>query len=440
MFENLQDKLNTAFRTLKGKDRISDINVAATTKEVRRALVDADVNFKVAKDITDRIKDKAIDRKILISVEPGQMFVKIVQEELTELMGGKAESINIKGDPAVVLIAGLQGSGKTTFSGKLASMLKKQGRSVLLTACDVYRPAAIEQLKVLGEQIGVEVYAEPDNKNAVDIATNAMAYARKMGKKIVIVDTAGRLAVDEVMMQEVADIKAAVKPTEILFVVDSMTGQDAVNTAKTFNERLNFDGVVLTKLDGDARGGAALSIRQVVEKPIKFISTGEKMEALDAFYPDRMASRILGMGDVVSLVERAQQAFDEDEAKRINAKMRQNKFDFDDFLGQLQQIKKMGNVKDLIGMIPGMGSAMKDLDIDNDSFKPIEAIIQSMTKAERETPELIDGSRKKRIANGSGTSIQQVNNLIKQFDEMRRMMKKMNTMQAPAAMKKALRR
>lgn len=440
MFESLQDKLNTAFRTLKGKDRISDINVAATTKEVRRALVDADVNFKVAKEITDRIKDKAIDRKILISVEPGQLFVKIVQEELTELMGGKSESINLKGDPAVILIAGLQGSGKTTFSGKLASMLKKQGRNVLLTACDIYRPAAIDQLKVLGGQIGVDVYAEPENMNAVEIATNAIAHARKTGKKIVIVDTAGRLAVDEVMMKEVADIKAAVKPSEILFVVDSMTGQDAVNTAKTFNERLNFDGVVLTKLDGDSRGGAALSIRQVVDKPIKYISTGEKMEALDAFYPDRMASRILGMGDVVSLVERAQQAFDEDEAKRINAKMRQNKFDFDDFLGQLQQIKKMGNVKDLIGMIPGMGSAMKDLDIDNDSFKPIEAIIQSMTKHERETPDLIDGSRKKRIANGSGTSIQQVNNLLKQFDEMRKMMKKMNTMQSPAAMKKALRR
>ena len=440
MFESLQDKLNAAFRTLKGKDRISDINVAATTKEVRRALVDADVNFKVAKDITDRIKEKALDRKILISVEPGQMFIKIVQEELTLLMGGSAESIDIKGDPAVVLIAGLQGSGKTTFSGKLAMMLKKQGRSVLLTACDVYRPAAIDQLKVLGEQIGVEVYSEPENKNAVEIAANAVAYARKTNKKIVIVDTAGRLAVDEVMMQEVEDIKKAVKPTEILFVVDSMTGQDAVNTAKTFNERLNFDGVVLTKLDGDSRGGAALSIRQVVEKPIKFISTGEKMEALDAFHPDRMASRILGMGDVVSLVERAQQAFDEDEAKRINAKMRANKFDFDDFLGQLQQIKKMGNIKDLVGMIPGMGSAMKDLDMDNDSFKPIEAIIRSMTKKERETPGIIDGSRKKRIANGSGTSVQEVNNLIKQFDEMRKMMKKMNTMQMPAAIKSAVRR
>lgn len=429
MFESLQDKLNKAIRTLKGKDRITDINVAATTKEVRRALVDADVNFKVAKDITDKIKDKALDQKILIAVEPGQMFVKIVHEELTELMGGQAEGINIKGDPAVILIAGLQGSGKTTFSGKLANMLKRQGRQVLIAACDIYRPAAINQLQVLGEQIGVEVYAEPENKNAVEIAQNAVAHAKKSGKKIVIVDTAGRLAVDEVMMREVENIKSSVKPTEILFVVDSMTGQDAVNTAKTFNERLNFDGVVLTKLDGDARGGAALSIRQIVDKPIKFISTGEKMEALDSFYPDRMASRILGMGDVLSLVERAQQAFDEDEAKRINAKMRANKFDFNDFLGQLQQIKKMGNVKDLLGMIPGMGSAMKDLDIDNDSFKPIEAIIHSMTPKERETPDVIDASRKKRIAAGSGTSLQQVNNLLKQFDEMRKMMKKMNAME-----------
>ena len=435
MFESLQDKLNKAIRTLKGKDRITDINVAATTKEVRRALVDADVNFKVAKEITDKIKDKALDQKILIAVEPGQMFVKIVHEELTELMGGQAEGINIKGEPAVILIAGLQGSGKTTFSGKLANMLKRQGRQVLLAACDIYRPAAIDQLKVLGTQIGVEVYAEPENKNAVEIAQNAVAHAKKTGKKIVIVDTAGRLAVDEVMMKEVENIKASIKPSEILFVVDSMTGQDAVNTAKTFNDRLNFDGVVLTKLDGDARGGAALSIRQIVDKPIKFISTGEKMEALDSFYPDRMASRILGMGDVLSLVERAQQAFDEDEAKRINAKMRQNKFDFDDFLGQLQQIKKMGNVKDLLGMIPGMGSAMKDLDIDNDSFKPIEAIIHSMTPKERATPDLIDNSRKKRIAAGSGTSLQQVNNLIKQFDEMRKMMKKMNTMEKAGKLK-----
>lgn len=435
MFESLQDKLNKAIRTLKGKDRISDINVAATAKEVRRALVDADVNFKVAKEITDKIKEKALDQKILIAVEPGQMFVKIVHEELTQLMGSQAEGVNLKGDPAVVLIAGLQGSGKTTFSGKFANLLKRQGRQVLLAACDVYRPAAIDQLKVLGGQIGVEVYAEPDNKNAVEIAQNAIAHAKKIGKKIVIIDTAGRLAVDEIMMREVENIKAATKPSEILFVVDSMTGQDAVNTAKTFNERLNFDGVVLTKLDGDARGGAALSIRQVVEKPIKYISTGEKMEALDAFHPDRMASRILGMGDVLSLVERAQQAFDEDEAKRINAKMRQNKFDFDDFLGQLQQIKKMGNVKDLLGMIPGMGNAMKDMNIDNDSFKPIEAIIYSMTPRERQTPEIIDNSRKKRIATGSGTSIQQVNNLLRQFDEMRKMMKKMNNMERTGKLK-----
>lgn len=440
MFQSLQDKLNSAFRTLKGKDRITDINVAATTKEVRRALVDADVNFKIAKEITDRIRETAIDRKILISVEPGQMFVKIVQEELTRLMGSNSESISIKGDPAVILIAGLQGSGKTTFSGKLANMLKKQGRQVMLAACDIYRPAAIDQLKVLGEQIGVEVYAEPENKNAIEISRNAIAHARKTGKKIVIVDTAGRLAVDEAMMQEVENIKNALNPSEILFVVDSMTGQDAVNTARTFNERLNFDGVVLTKLDGDSRGGAALSIRQVVEKPIKFISTGEKMEALDVFHPDRMASRILGMGDVISLVERAQQAFDEDEAKRLNAKMRQNKFDFDDFLGQLQQIKKMGNVKDLLGMIPGMGAAMKNVDIDNNSFVPIEAMIQSMTKQERTNPDMIDSSRKKRIAQGSGKSITEVNNLLKQFDEMRKMMRKMNTMQAAGKLGKALKR
>ncbi|MBD2751741.1 signal recognition particle protein [Spirosoma validum] len=439
MFENLQDKLNKAIKTLKGQGRITEINVAATIKEVRRALTDADVNYKVAKDITDRIRDKALDRKVLISVEPGQLFVKIVQEELTELMGGEAQGINIKGDPAVMLIAGLQGSGKTTFSGKLASYLKKQGRNVLLVAADIYRPAAIDQLKVLGEQVGVDVYAEPDNKNAVQIAQNAIAQARKTGKKVVIVDTAGRLAVDEAMMQEIEAVKRAISPTETLFVVDSMTGQDAVNTAKTFNERLNFDGVVLTKLDGDARGGAALSIKTVVNKPIKFISTGEKMEALDVFYPDRMASRILGMGDVISLVERAQQAFDEDEAKRINAKMRKNQFDFDDFLSQLQQIKKMGNVKDLLGMIPGMGKMIKDLDIDNDSFKPIEAIISSMTPKERQRPDIIDGSRKKRIAAGSGTNIQQVNNLLKQFDEMRKMMKKMNTMQASGKLNKMMR-
>ncbi|MBC8155490.1 MAG: signal recognition particle protein [Bacteroidetes bacterium] len=439
MFENLSDKLNQAFKTLKGQGRITEINVAATIKEVRRALTDADVNYKVAKEVTDRVKDKALDRKVLIAVEPGQLFVKIVQEELTELMGGEAKPINLKGDPAVILIAGLQGSGKTTFSGKLASYLKKQGRNVLLVAADIYRPAAIDQLKVLGEQVGVEVYAELDNKNAVSIAENALAYARKTNKKIVIVDTAGRLAVDEVMMQEIEQVKKALNPSETLFVVDSMTGQDAVNTAKTFNERLNFDGVVLTKLDGDARGGAALSIKAVVDKPIKFMSTGEKMEALDVFYPDRMASRILGMGDVVSLVERAQQAFDEDEAKRINAKMRANKFDFTDFLSQLQQIKKMGNIKDLIGMIPGMGKMVKELDIDNDSFKPIEAIISSMTPKERERPDMLDNSRKKRIAAGSGTSITQVNNLLKQFDEMRKMMKKMNQMQASGKMNKMMR-
>jgi signal recognition particle subunit SRP54 len=438
MFENLQDKLNKAIKTLKGQGRITEINVAATIKEVRRALTDADVNYKVAKEITDRIRDKAIDRKVLISVEPGQLFVKIVQEELTELMGGEAQSINIKGDPAVILIAGLQGSGKTTFSGKLAAYLKKQGRNVLLVADDLYRPAAIDQLKVLGEQVGVEVYSEPDSKDAVSIALNAIEHGRKTGKRVIIVDTAGRLAVDEVMMKEIEAVKKAINPSETLFVVDSMTGQDAVNTAKTFNERLNFDGVVLTKLDGDARGGAALSIKTVVSKPIKFISTGEKMEALDVFYPDRMASRILGMGDVISLVERAQQAFDEEEAQRINAKMRKNQFDFDDFLSQLQQIKKMGNVKDLLGMIPGMGKMVKDLDIDNDSFKPIEAIISSMTPKERSKPELIDGSRKKRIAAGSGTSIQQVNNLLKQFDEMRKMMKKMNTMQASGKLSKLM--
>ncbi len=435
MFENLSDKLNKAIKTLKGQGRISDINVAATVKEVRRALMDADVNYKVAKDVTDRVREKAIDRKVMLAVEPGQLFVKIVQEELMELMGGQAQSVNLKGSPAVILIAGLQGSGKTTFSGKFASYLKKQGRQVLLVACDVYRPAAITQLQVLGEQIGVEVFAEPENKNAVDIAKNALAYAKTKGKSVVIVDTAGRLAVDEVMMKEVEDIKKTVSPSEILFVVDSMTGQDAVNTAKTFNERLDFDGVVLTKLDGDSRGGAALSIKAVVNKPIKFISTGEKMEALDIFYPDRMASRILGMGDVISLVERAQQAFDEDESRRLNKKMRENKFDLTDFLTQLEQIKKMGNIKDLMGMIPGVSSQIKDVDISNDSFKPIEAIIKSMTPKEREKPDMIDGSRKKRIAAGSGTDIQQVNNLLKQFDQMRSMMKKVNTMQSSGKMK-----
>ncbi len=438
MFENLQSKLDKAFKTLKGQGRITEINVAATIKEVRRALTDADVNYKVAKDVTDRVKEKALDRKVLIAVEPGQLFVKIVQEELTELMGTEAKPINLKGDPAVILIAGLQGSGKTTFSGKLAAHIKKQGKSVLLVAADIYRPAAIDQLKVLGEQVGVEVFAEPENKNAVSIVQNALAHAKRTNKKVMIVDTAGRLAVDEVMMQEIEQVKLALNPAETLFVVDSMTGQDAVNTAKTFNDRLNFDGVVLTKLDGDSRGGAALSIRAVVNKPIKFMSTGEKMEALDVFYPDRMASRILGMGDVISLVERAQQAFDDDEARRINAKMRKNQFDFDDFLSQLQQIKKMGNIKDLIGMIPGMGKMVKDLDLDNKSFAPIEAIISSMTPKERARPEIIDMSRKKRIAAGSGTDVQQVTNLLKQFEEMKKMMKKMNNMQSSGKLAKMM--
>ena len=429
MFESLSSKLTTAMRTLKGNGRITDVNVASTVKEIRRALMDADVNYKVAKEITDRIKEQALGQKILISVEPGQLLVKIVHDELTQLMGGQKQEINLKGDPAIILIAGLQGSGKTTFSGKLAQYIKKSGRNALLVACDIYRPAAIDQLKVLGEQVGVEVYAEPENKNAVSIAENALEHAKRVGKKVVIVDTAGRLAIDEAMMAEIEAVKKAIKPTETLFVVDSMTGQDAVNTAKTFNDRLNFDGVVLTKLDGDSRGGAALSIRQVVEKPIKFISTGEKMEALDQFYPDRMANRILGMGDVLSLVERAQQAFDEDEAARLNKKIRQNNFTFEDFYTQLQQIKKMGNIKDLMGMVPGMSQAVKDVDISNDSFKPIEAIIQSMTKKEKENPDILNASRKTRIANGSGTSIQQVNNLLKQFDDMRKMMRMMNKVQ-----------
>lgn len=428
MFDNLSFKLDQAFKTLKGEGRITEINVAKTVKEIRKALIDADVNYKVAKDVTDKIKDEAMGRDVLISVSPGQLLVKITQEKLAELMGGSKAGIHISGDPAVILISGLQGSGKTTFSAKLANMLKKQGRQVLLAACDIYRPAAIDQLKVLGEQIGVDVYAEPESKDAVKIAKNAIAQAKAKGKKILIVDTAGRLAVDEQMMNEIAALKDALKPSETLFVVDSMTGQDAVNTAKTFNERLDFNGVVLTKLDGDSRGGAALSIRNVVEKPIKFISTGEKMDAIDVFHPDRMAQRILGMGDVISLVERAQQNFDEDEARRLNLKIRKNQFNFDDFLSQLEQIKKMGNIKDLMGMIPGMGKAMKDLDVDEDSFRPIEAIIKSMTKRERAEPDIIDGSRRKRIAAGSGTNIQQVNSLMKQFEQMRKMMKTMNKM------------
>jgi len=428
MFDNLSLKLDRAFKTLKGTGKITEINVASTVKEIRRALIDADVNYKVAKEVTDKIKDEAMGRDVLISVSPGQLLVKITQEELTKLMGSTKVDIKLSGDPSVILIAGLQGSGKTTFTGKLGSLLKRQGRQVLLVACDIYRPAAIDQLKVLGEQIGVEVYAEPENKNALQIANNAIAHAKKTGKKTVVVDTAGRLAVDEAMMQEIEQLKKALNPSETLFVVDSMTGQDAVNTAKTFDDRLDFDGVVLTKLDGDTRGGAAISIRHVVNKPIKFISTGEKMENLDVFHPDRMAQRILGMGDVISLVERAQQSFDEDEAKRLNAKMRQNNFNFDDFLSQLEQVKKMGNIKDLMGMIPGMGKAIKGLDIDDDSFKPVEAIIRSMTPKERQNPDIIDGRRRKRIADGSGRNITEVNNLMKQFEDMRKMMKQMNKM------------
>jgi len=428
MFDNLSVKLDKAFQTLKGQGRITEVNVASTVKEIRRALIDADVNYKIAKEVTDRIKQEALGREVLTSVKPGQLLVKIVNEELVRLMGGQQEEINIKGDPAVILISGLQGSGKTTFTGKLANYLKKQGRQVMLAACDIYRPAAIDQLKVLGEQVDVPVYAEPENKDAVKIAKAAIKEAKKQGKKILIVDTAGRLAVDEEMMNEISNLKEALSPAETLFVVDSMTGQDAVNTAKAFNDRLDFNGVVLTKLDGDTRGGAALSIRSVVEKPIKFVGTGEKMDALDVFYPDRMASRILGMGDVVSLVEKAQEAFDEDEARRLNKKLRKNQFTLDDFLSQLQQIKKMGSLKDIMGMIPGMGKALKDIDLDDDSFKPIEAIIQSMTPAERDNPDIINGSRRKRIASGSGTSIQQVNNLLKQFQDMRKMMKKMNQM------------
>jgi signal recognition particle subunit SRP54 len=428
MFDNLSVKLEKAFQTLKGQGKITEINVAATAKEIRKALIDADVNYKVAKEVTDDIREKALGQDVITAISPGQMLTKITSDELTALMGGESEDITLEGSPAVVLISGLQGSGKTTFSGKLALYLKKQGRNVLLAACDIYRPAAIDQLKVLGEQVGVEVYAEPENKDAVKIAKAAIDHARNNNHRVVIVDTAGRLAVDEEMMNEIARLKEALNPSETLFVVDSMTGQDAVNTARTFNERLNFDGVVLTKLDGDTRGGAALSIRRVVEKPIKFISTGEKMEAIDRFYPDRMASRILGMGDVISLVERAQQAYDEDEAKRLNKKIRKNQFDFNDFLQQLQQVKKMGNMKDLLGMIPGMGKAMKDVDLDDNSFKPIEAIIRSMTIQERENPELINGSRKARIAKGSGRNVQEVNNLLKQFADMRKLMKTMNKM------------
>jgi signal recognition particle subunit SRP54 len=437
MFENFSSRLDKAMKTLKGKGSITDVNVAATIKEIRKALVEADVNYKVAKDVTDEIKDEAMGKNVLIAVEPGQLFTKIVYDKLVELMGGQHKDINIKGEPAIIMIAGLNGAGKTTFCGKLAYHLKRQNKQVLLAACDVYRPAAMEQLRVLGEQIGVEVYQEPENKNPLEIAQNAIKFAKSNNKKIVIVDTAGRLTLDEALMNEIAALKAELKPSETLFVVDSMTGQDAVNTAKAFNERIDFDGVVLTKLDGDSRGGAALSIRREVEKPIKFISTGEKMEAIDLFYPDRMAQRILGFGDVLSLVDRAQRAFDEEESKRINQKIRQNSLNFNDFLSQLQQIKKMGNIKDLIGMIPGMSKMMKDIDIDDDSFKPIEAIISSMTKYEREHPDSIDISRRKRISKGSGTTVQQVNNLIKQFEQLRKMLKQVSSMDMQKVQKMA---
>lgn len=426
MFDNLSDKLEKAFKTLKGQGQITEINVASTMKEIRRALLDADVNFKIAKSFTDTVKEKAMGANVVGAIKPGQLLTKIMHDELTSLMGGEKSDMDLKASPSVVLIAGLQGSGKTTFSGKLANLQKSKGQKVLLAACDVYRPAAITQLKVLGEQIGVEVYHEPDNKNPVEIAQNAVKKAKAEGYKILIVDTAGRLAIDEQMMTEIAAIKQQLQPQETLFVVDAMTGQDAVNTAKAFNDRLNFTGVVLTKLDGDARGGAALTVSYTVGKPIKFISTGEKMQAIDLFYPDRMANRILGMGDVVSLVERAQQQFDSEEAARIQKKINKNQFDMDDFLGQIKQIKKMGNIKDLMGMIPGVGKAIKDIDLDDDAFKHVEAIIQSMTPQERKNPDLINGSRKNRIAKGSGNDIQKVNAFLKQFDDMRKMMKMMN--------------
>lgn len=424
MFENLSEKLERSFKLLKGEGRVTEINVAETLKEVRKALLDADVNYKVAKTFTDEVKRKALGMNVLNTLKPGQLLVKVVHDELAELMGGKAQDINLSGNPSVILIAGLQGSGKTTFSGKLANMLKtKKGKSPLLVACDVYRPAAIEQLKVLGTQIGVPVFTLEGSNDPVTIAREAVKHAKNHGYNVAIVDTAGRLAIDEQMMQEVAAIRKAIDPQEILFVVDSMTGQDAVNTAKEFNNRLNFNGVVLTKLDGDTRGGAALSIRAVVDKPIKFVSMGEKMEALDVFHPERMADRILGMGDIVTLVERAQEQYNEEEARKLQKKIIKDQFNFNDFLEQIGQVKKMGNLKDLASMIPGMGKAMKDIDIDDNSFKGVEAIIRSMTPRERENPQLLNGSRRKRIAEGSGTSIQEVNRLIKQFDDMRRMMK-----------------
>jgi len=424
MFENLSEKLERSFKILKGQGKITEINVAETLKEVRRSLLDADVNYKIAKDFTNRVKEKAMGMNVLTAVKPGQMMVKIVHDELAELMGGHNVDIDLKGNPAIILMSGLQGSGKTTFSGKLANMLKnKRGKKPLLVACDVYRPAAIEQLRVLGEQIEVPVYTDEMTKDPVKIALDAIKQARSFGNDVVIVDTAGRLAIDEQMMAEIAAIKKAIDPNETLFVVDAMTGQDAVNTAKEFNERLNFDGVILTKLDGDTRGGAALSIRTVVNKPIKFVGTGEKMEAVDAFHPERMADRILGMGDIVSLVERAQEQFDAEEAKKLQKKLSKNQFNFNDFLGQIQQIKKMGNIKELASMIPGVGKALKNVDIDDDAFKSVEAIIHSMTPGERENPEVINGSRRKRIAEGSGTTVQDVNRLLKQFEESKKMMK-----------------
>jgi len=426
MFDNLTDKIDKALHVLKGHGSITEINVAETLKEVRRALLDADVNFKIAKEFTSRIKEKALGQNVLTTLQPGQLMIKLVKDELTDLMGGEVAGINLSGSPSIILMSGLQGSGKTTFSGKLANFLKtKKSKNPLLVACDIYRPAAINQLHVVGDQIGVEVYSEPENKNPVSIAQNAIAFAKQNGHNVIIIDTAGRLAVDEAMMVEIENVHKAIQPQETLFVVDAMTGQDAVNTAKTFNDRLNFDGVILTKLDGDTRGGAAISIKSVVNKPIKFIGTGEKMDAIDVFYPSRMADRILGMGDVVSLVERAQEQFDEDEARKIQKKIAKNQFGFDDFLKQIQQVKKMGSMKDLIGMIPGAGKAIKDVDIDDDAFKGIEAIIHSMTPGERSAPATINANRKKRIAKGSGTSVQQVNQLMKQFNQMSKMMKMM---------------
>lgn len=439
MFDSLSEKLEGAFHKLKGHGQITEINIAETLKEVRRALLDADVSFKVAKSFTNRVKEKAIGQNVLTSLKPSQLMVKIVHDELAELMGGKETEINLSGNPSVILIAGLQGSGKTTFTGKFSNYLaKKKHKKPLLVACDVYRPAAINQLGVLGEQVGVPVYKEEENKNPVQIAQNAIAHAKANGNNVVIVDTAGRLAVDEQMMNEIADIKNGINPDEILFVVDAMTGQDAVNTAKAFNDRLDFDGVVLTKLDGDTRGGAALSIREVVDKPIKFVGTGEKMEALDVFYPSRMADRILGMGDVVSLVEKAQEQFDEEQAKKLQKKIQKNQFDFNDFYDQIQQIKKMGNMKDLIGMIPGIGKAMKGVDIDDDAFKHVEAIIQSMTPTERKNPKLINGSRRKRIASGAGRDLQEVNRLMKQFEETSKMMKMMTNKNAMSRMMQSM--